>query len=88
MLENLNGILGKAGEKSLEGEKEEVVIDLQKKLSKLEFSDVDFIYNLLLEKQYRGSEIERATTVLLKIRFIRNQLQENTNAESSEIEDG
>ena len=82
------GFWGKAGEKSLEGEKEEVVFDLQKKLSKLEFSDVDFIYNLLLEKQYRGSEIERATTVLLKIRFIRNQLQENTNAESSEIEDG
>lgn len=70
-----------------EPRKNEIVIDLQKQLSKLEFPDIDYIYNLLLNQQYRGRDIERATTVLLKIRFIRNQLKENVD-ESTEVENG
>ena len=81
------GFWDKAGEKSAKGKNEEVVIDLQKKLSKLEFSDVDYIYNLILNNQYKGREIEKATTVLLKIRFIRNQLKEETISESTKTED-
>jgi len=81
------GFWDKAEQKSAKGKNEEVVIDLQKKLSKLEFSDVDYIYNLILNNQYRGREIEKATTVLLKIRFIRSQLKEETISESTKTED-
>jgi len=74
-------------DKKEEPRKNEIVIDLQKQLSKLEFPDIDYIYNLLLNQQYRGRDIEMATTVLLKIRFIRNQLKENVD-ESTEVENG
>lgn len=80
------GFWGKVGDVPAESNKNEIVIDLQKQLSKLEYADIDYLYTLLLEKQYRGREIERATTVLLKIRFIRNQLKESTD-ESTKIED-
>ena len=79
------GFWDKAGDVPAESSKNEIVIDLQKQLSKLEFSDIDYIYDLLLNQQYRGREIERATTVLLKIRFIRNQLKENAS-ESTKVE--
>lgn len=78
------GFWDKAGKVPAKSNKNEIVIDLQKQLSKLEFADVDYIYNLLLDKQYRGREIERATTVLLKIRFIRNQLKESIS-ESTKV---
>ena len=81
------GFWDKAKETSKDSNNKEVIINLQEQLSKLEYSDVDYIYNLLLEKQYRGREIERATTVLLKIRFIRNQLQESTNESTTKIKD-
>ena len=77
------GFWDKAKETSKDSNNKEVIINLQEQLSKLEYSDVDYIYNLLLEKQYRG----RATTVLLKIRFIRNQLQESTNESTTKIKD-
>lgn len=80
------GFWGKVGDVPAKSNKNEIVIDLQKQLSKLEYADIDYLYTLLLEKQYRGREIERATTVLLKIRFIRNQLKESTD-ESTKIED-
>ena len=59
----------------------EVVIDLQKQLSRLTFSDVEYLYPTLLEKQFRGREIEEATALLLKLRFIKNQIKEGSNGE-------
>ena len=59
----------------------EVVIDLQKQLSRLTFSDVEYLYKTLLEKQFRGREIEEATALLLKLRFIKNQIKEGSNGE-------
>jgi len=57
----------------------EVVIDLQKQLSRLTFSDVEYLYKTLLDKQFRGREIEEATALLLKLRFIKNQLKEENS---------
>ena len=54
----------------------EIVIDLQKQLSRLTYSDVEYLYTTLLDKQFRGREIEEATALLLKLRFIKNQLKE------------
>ena len=51
------------------------VIDLQAKLSKLELSDIDYIYNLMAERTYRGKELEQATTTYLKIKFIKQSLE-------------
>ena len=62
---------------------EEVVINLTEKLSKLEFKDIDFIYNLILNADFKGEEIENATAVLLKIRFIRKGLIEGQNVKDS-----
>ena len=53
----------------------EEVIDLQAKLSKLELSDIDYIYNLMAERTYRGKELEQATTTYLKIKFIKQSLE-------------
>jgi len=60
---------------------DEVVIDLQKQLSRLTFNDVEYLYKTLLDKQFRGREIEEATTLLLKLRFIKSQLKEESNGE-------
>jgi hypothetical protein len=57
-------------------EPNEVVIDLQKQLSRLTYSDVEYLYKTLLDKQFRGREIEEATALLLKLRFIKNQIKE------------
>jgi|TARA_R110000751_G_C13740099_1_gene477356 hypothetical protein len=62
----------------------EIVIDLQKQLSRLTYSDVEYLYTTLLDKQFRGREIEEATALLLKLRFIKNQLKE----EGSEVKTG
>ena len=62
----------------------EIVIDLQKQLSRLTYSDVEYLYQTLLDKQFRGREIEEATALLLKLRFIKNQLKE----EGSEVKTG
>jgi|TARA_R110000824_G_scaffold21134_2_gene79054 hypothetical protein len=63
-------------EKKVEPEDNEIVIDLQKQLSRLAYSDIEYLYQTLLDKQFRGREIEQATALLLKLRFIKNQLKE------------
>tara|TARA_R100000458_G_scaffold51573_1_gene52546 strand:+ start:1796 stop:2044 length:249 start_codon:yes stop_codon:yes gene_type:complete len=53
---------------------QEEVIDLQAKLSKLELADINYIYDLMTERTYRGREIEQATTTYLKVKFIKQML--------------
>ena len=57
-------------------EPKEEVIDLQQKLSKLELSDINYIFELMTERTYRGREIEQATTTYLKIKFIKAMLEQ------------
>ena len=64
----------------------EEVIDLQAKLSKLELADINYIYDLMTERTYRGREIEQATTTYLKVKFIKAML-EGGNNEQSETKD-
>ena len=54
----------------------EEVINLQQKLSKLELSDVNYIFELMTERTYRGRETEQATTTYLKIKFIKAMLEQ------------
>ena len=68
--------------------KEEVVINLADKLSKLELKDIDFIYNLIMDSQFKGGDLETATAVLLKIKFIRSGLiKGKKDAENSKAND-
>ncbi len=66
-------------------EPKEEVIDLQQKLSKLELSDVNDIYELMTERTYRGREIEQATTTYLKIKFIKAMLEQGEGSGEIEI---
>ncbi len=66
-------------------EPKEEVIDLQQKLSKLELSDVNYIYELMTERTYRGREIEQATTTYLKIKFIKAMLEQGEGSGEIEI---
>ena len=77
----------KAKERSAKLGSQEVVINLAEKLSKLEFKDVDFIYNLILNTDFKGDEIESATAVLLKIRFIRKGLIKGQDVKDSKVDD-
>ena len=65
-------------------EPKEEVVDLQAKLSKLELSDIQYIYELMTERTYRGKELEQATTTLLKIKFIKKCLEEEVKNEQKE----
>jgi|TARA_R100000278_G_scaffold110866_1_gene88216 hypothetical protein len=56
-------------------EKKEEVVDLQAKLSKLELSDINYIHDLMIERTYRGRELEQATTTYLKVKFIKTMLE-------------
>ena len=67
-------------------EPKEEVIDLQAKLSKLELEDINYIYDLMTERTYRGREIEQATTTYLKIKFIKAMLEGGNNVKE-EIKD-
>lgn len=62
----------------------EEVINLQQKLSKLELSDINYIFELMTERTYRGREIEQATTTYLKVKFIKGMLEQQggTNGEA------
>ena len=62
-------------------EKKEEVIDLQAKLSKLELSDINYINDLMIERTYRGRELEQATTTYLKIKFIKTMLEQGEQRE-------
>jgi len=64
----------------------EEVIDLQAKLSKLELEDINYIYDLMTERTYRGREIEQATTTYLKVKFIKAMLEGGNNGKE-EIKD-
>jgi len=62
-------------------EKKEEVVDLQAKLSKLELSDINYINDLMIERTYRGRELEQATTTYLKIKFIKTMLEQGEQSE-------
>jgi|TARA_R100000479_G_scaffold19841_1_gene7487 hypothetical protein len=64
-------------------EVEEEVIDLQQKLSKLDLTDVNYIYNMMINGNYRGRELEQATTTYLKIKFIKANLEANSEQEET-----
>ena len=67
---------------------QEVVINLADKLSKLELKDIEFIYNLIMDSEFKGGELETATAVLLKVKFIRSGLVKgNKDAENSKADD-
>ena len=63
----------------------EEVVDLQQKLSKLELSDINYIFELMTERTYRGREIEQATTTYLKIKFIKAMLEQGDSDGKKEI---
>jgi len=66
---------------------QEVVINLADKLSKLELKDIEFIYNLIMESEFKGGDLETATAVLLKVKFIRSGLVKgNKDAENSKAD--
>jgi len=66
-------------------EPKEEVINLQQKLSKLELSDISYIFELMQERTYRGREIEQATTTYLKIKFIKAMLEQGKTDEQIEV---
>ncbi len=63
----------------------EEVVDLQQKLSKLELSDIDYIYDMMLNGNYRGREIEQATTTFLKVKFIKAMLEQGDSNGKEEV---
>ena len=62
-------------------EGQEVKINLAEKLLKLDLDDISFLYDLIMKTEFKGDEIESATAVLLKVRFIMANLQGQANAE-------
>jgi|TARA_R110000787_G_scaffold15540_1_gene47942 hypothetical protein len=66
---------------------EEEVIDLQAKLSKLELSDISYLEGLMKERTYRGMELEQATTTYLKVKFIKQMLEQGDSNGETEIKD-
>jgi|TARA_R110002020_G_scaffold28770_10_gene91334 hypothetical protein len=64
----------------------EEVVDLQQKLSKLELSDINYIYDMMLNGNYRGREIEQATTTYLKVKFIKAMLEQGDSNGKEEVE--
>ena len=72
----------KAGKKKVKyDEGQEVKINLAEKLLKLDLDDISFLYDLIMKTEFKGDEIEGATAVLLKVRFIMANLQGQANAE-------
>jgi hypothetical protein len=65
----------------------EEVIDLQAKLSKLELSDISYLEGLMKERTYRGMELEQATTTYLKVKFIKQMLEQGDSNGETEIKD-
>jgi len=81
------GFWESAKDKIIQPQAKEEVIDLQEKLSKLELSDISYIFELMQERTYRGREIEQATTTYLKIKFIKAMLEQERNNAESKVED-
>ena len=63
----------------------EEVVDLQQTLSKLELSDISYIYDMMLNGNYRGREIEQATTTFLKVKFIKAMLEQGDSNGQEEV---
>ena len=76
-----------AKEKIKEASPNEEVIDLQAKLSKLELSDISYLEGLMKERTYRGMELEQATTTYLKVKFIKQMLEQGDSNGETEIKD-
>lgn len=74
-----------ARKRSKELDSEEVVKGLSDKLSRFQIEDIEFIYDLILKTDFKGDEIESATAVLLKIRFIKNELIKGKNVKDSKV---
>tara|TARA_B100000131_G_C18124461_1_gene614189 strand:- start:2476 stop:2724 length:249 start_codon:yes stop_codon:yes gene_type:complete len=74
----------KAKDKLKPQEVKEEVIDLQEKLSKLDLADVNYIHDLMINGNYRGRELEKATTTYLKIKFIKAMLEQEEHNEQTE----
>jgi len=64
----------------------EEVVNLQEKLSKLELSDINYLYEMMTERTYRGREMEQATTTYLKIKFIKAMLESEAGGLSGKEE--
>ena len=78
----------KAKAKMKPQEVKEEVIDLQERLSKLDLTDINYINDLMINGNYRGRELEQATTTYLKIKFIKQMLeQEEHSNEQKETKD-
>ena len=65
----------------VKNEPQEEVVDLQAKLSKIELVDINYIHDLMIERTYRGRELEQATTTYLKIKFIKTMLEGGIDVE-------
>jgi len=81
------GFWESAKDKIIQPQAKEEVVDLQQKLSKLELSDISYIFELMQERTYRGREIEQATTTYLKVKFIKAMLEQERNNAESKVED-
>jgi len=67
-------------------EVEEEVIDLQERLSKLDLTDINYLNDLMINGNYRGRELEQATTTYLKIKFIKAMLEQEDSNGKEETE--
>ena len=76
----------KAKSKMIPSEVDEEVVDLQDKLSKLDLTDINYLHDLMINGNYRGRELEQATTTYLKIKFIKATLEQGEKNEQ-EIKD-
>lgn len=68
-------LFGKKIEES--ADKISAVVDLREKLSKLELEDVSFMVDLIDKSDFKGTELEQATVVYLKLKFIKTNLSVN-----------
>lgn len=68
-------LFGKKIEES--ADKISAVVDLKEKLSKLELEDVSFMVDLIDKSDFKGTELEQATVVYLKLKFIKTNLAIN-----------
>tara|TARA_R110002020_G_scaffold237450_1_gene449810 strand:+ start:13211 stop:13462 length:252 start_codon:yes stop_codon:yes gene_type:complete len=74
-----------ARKKIQEASPKEEIVDLQAKLSKLELTDINYIFELMTERTYRGREIEQATTTYLKVKFIKAILEQGESNGEEEV---
>ena len=49
-------------------------------------NDINYIYDMMLNGNYRGREIEQATTTYLKVKFIKAMLEQGDSNGKEEVE--